>query len=103
MAVYVWIFKGEENKCLEKYTSLYKTLPLISKQDLQDIWPCAHCNIGGNRNLWHEIHFNISFRLQTLKLTDVFNMPVVSFCNPPVPASIFSSKYEPVELAIPKC
>ena len=79
-----------------------KIVPLISKQDLQDIWPCAHCNIGGNRNLWHEIHFNISFRLQTLKLTDVFNMPVVSFCNP-LPASVFSSKYEPVELAIPKC
>ena len=55
------------------------------------MWPCAHCRIGGNKNLWQEIHFNISFRLPTLKLTDVFRM-LLSFNIPPVS---FSSMYEP--------
>ena len=55
------------------------------------MWPCAHCRIGGNKNLWQEIHFNISFRLPTLKLTDVFRM-LLSFN---IPLVSFSSMYEP--------
>ena len=69
---------------------------MISKHDLQVMWPWAHWRMGGNRNRWHEIHLRTSFKLPMLKLIESFKRRL-SFNSPPS----LTSMYAPLELLQP--